>query len=172
MLSFEDSVYGGFFFVFILFWGEEVVFEELEVVILDGWEVVDEEQGIELLGSKFIILLVEDNVDLLNLIWEFLSIWFKVLKVQNGWQVFEVFVNEIVDVIVSDVMMLEMNGLELMVKVKLDIEYFYIFVILLIVKMILEVKVEGFECGVDVYIEKLFFICQLCKQIENLLKLC
>ena len=73
--------------------------------------------------------------------------------------------------IVSDVMMPEMNGLELTAKVKSDIEYSHIPVILLTAKTTLEAKVEGFECGADVYIEKPFSIRQLRKQIENLLKL-
>ena len=125
----------------------------------------------ELSGSKFTILLVEDNVDLLNLTRESLSTWFKVLKAQNGRQALEVLANETVDVIVSDVMMPEMNGLELTAKVKSDIEYSHIPVILLTAKTTLEAKVEGFECGADVYIEKPFSIRQLRKQIENLLKL-
>ena len=66
-LSLEDSVYGGSSFVLTLPWGEEAVSEEPEVVIPDSREAADEEQGTELSGSKFTILLVEDNVDLLNL---------------------------------------------------------------------------------------------------------
>lgn len=170
-LSLEDSVYGGSSFVLTLPWGEEAVSEEPEVVIPDGREAADEEQGTELSGSKFTILLVEDNVDLLNLTRESLSTWFKVLKAQNGRQALEVLANETVDVIVSDVMMPEMNGLELTAKVKSDIEYSHIPVILLTAKTTLEAKVEGFECGADVYIEKPFSIRQLRKQIENLLKL-
>lgn len=170
-LSLEDSVYGGSSFVLTLPWGEEAVSEEPEVVIPDGREAADEEQGTELSGSKFTILLVEDNVDLLNLTRESLSTWFKVLKAQNGRQALELLANETVDVIVSDVMMPEMNGLELTAKVKSDIEYSHIPVILLTAKTTLEAKVEGFECGADVYIEKPFSIRQLRKQIENLLKL-
>lgn len=133
-LSLEDSVYGGSSFVLTLPWGEEAVSEEPEVVIPDGREAADEEQGTELSGSKFTILLVEDNVDLLNLTRESLSTWFKVLKAQNGRQALEVLANETVDVIVSDVMMPEMNGLELTAKVKSDIEYSHIPVILLTAK--------------------------------------
>ncbi len=68
-------------------------------------------------------------------------------------------------------MMPEMNGLELCSKVKSEIDYSHIPVILLTAKTTLESKVEGLECGADVYIEKPFSIKQLHKQIENLLRL-
>ena len=64
-----------------------------------------------------------------------------------------------------------MNGLELCSNVKSEIEYSHIPVILLTAKTTLESKVEGLECGADVYIEKPFSIKQLHKQIENLLRL-
>ena len=83
----------------------------------------------------------------------------------------EVLAQENVDVIVSDVMMPEMDGLELCSKVKSEISYSHIPVILLTAKTTLESKVEGLECGADVYVEKPFSVKQLHMQIENLLKL-
>ena len=93
------------------------------------------------------------------------------LKASNGRAALEILEQESVDVIVSDVMMPEMNGLELCSKVKSEIDYSHIPVILLTAKTTLESKVEGLECGADVYIEKPFSIKQLHKQIENLLRL-
>ena len=117
------------------------------------------------------LLLVEDNVELLNLTRDSLVAWFRVLKAPNGRAALEILEQESVDVIVSDVMMPEMNGLELCSKVKSEIDYSHIPVILLTAKTTLESKVEGLECGADVYIEKPFSIKQLHKQIENLLRL-
>ena len=65
----------------------------------------------------------------------------------------------------------EMDGLELCSKVKSEISYSHIPVILLTAKTTLESKVEGLECGADVYVEKPFSVKQLHMQIENLLKL-
>ena len=65
----------------------------------------------------------------------------------------------------------EMDGLELCCKVKSEISYSHIPVILLTAKTTLESKVEGLTCGADVYVEKPFSIKQLHMQIENLLKL-
>lgn len=140
-------------------------------------EVHTETEGIsdtgssEFSGKKFTVLLVEDNVDLLNLTREALSEWFRVLRASNGREALEVLAQESVDVIVSDVMMPEMDGMELCGKVKSDVSYSHIPVILLTAKTTLESKVEGLECGADVYIEKPFSIKQLHMQIENLLKL-
>lgn len=125
----------------------------------------------EFATQRFTVLLVEDNVELLNLTRESLSVWFRVLRARNGREALEVLAQESVDVIVSDVMMPEMNGLELCSKVKSELDYSHIPVILLTAKTALESKVEGFECGADVYVEKPFSIKQLHKQIENLLKL-
>lgn len=121
--------------------------------------------------NKFTVLLVEDNVELLNLTKESLSAWFKVLRAGNGKEALEILSRESIDVIVSDVMMPEMNGLELCSYIKSDITYSHIPIILLTAKTTLESKVEGFESGADVYVEKPFSIKQLHKQIENLLKL-
>lgn len=116
-------------------------------------------------------MLVEDNVELLNLTRESLLVWFRVLKAANGLEALTILEQESVDVIVSDVMMPEMDGLELCRRVKSNIDSSHIPVILLTAKTTLESKAEGLECGADVYVEKPFSIRQLHMQIENLLKL-
>lgn len=166
----EDAVGGGSSFVLSL--PLEKVNVEPEAEIIEAQSEEDGEATVsEFSGKKFTVLLVEDNVDLLNLTRESLSVWFRVLKATNGIEALEVLSRESVDVIVSDVMMPEMDGLELCSRVKNDIEYSHIPVILLTAKTTLESKVEGLESGADVYIEKPFSIKQLHMQIENLLKL-
>lgn len=115
--------------------------------------------------------MVEDNLELLNLTREALSTWFRVIRAGNGKEALEILTRQSVDVIVSDVMMPEMDGLELCNHVKSDMAYSHIPVILLTAKTTLESKVEGLESGADVYLEKPFSVKQLYKQIENLLKL-
>jgi len=122
-------------------------------------------------GFKSVVLLVEDNVELLEMTSDSLQQWYCVLKARNGQEALEVLANEEVNVIVSDVMMPEMDGFELCNKVKSDINYSHIPVILLTAKTTLESKVEGMENGADAYIEKPFLVQQVRLQIENLLKL-
>ena len=68
-------------------------------------------------------------------------------------------------------MMPKMNGLELCNKIKSDIDYSHIPVILLTAKTLPESKAEGFRYGADAYVEKPFTIVQLKMQIRNILKL-
>ena len=122
-------------------------------------------------GFESVVLLVEDNVELLEMTADSLQQWYRVLKARNGREALELLANEEVNVIVSDIMMPEMDGLELCNKVKSDINYSHIPVILLTAKTTLESKVEGMENGADAYIEKPFLVQQVRLQIENLLKL-
>ena len=171
-LRLEDNVGGGSSFILSLpvkEWETEKTSDIVEISPehADASETISSEYS----GKKFTVLLVEDNVDLLNLTRESLAEWFRVLRASNGREALEVLAKENVDVIVSDVMMPEMDGLELCSKVKSEISYSHIPVILLTAKTTLESKVEGLECGADVYVEKPFSVKQLRMQIENLLKL-
>ena len=171
-LRLEDNEPQGSSFILSLPLSEKKAEEAADIV-----EVHSENEGSaenipsEFSGKKFTVLLVEDNVELLNMKRESLVAWYRVLKAPNGRAALEILEQESVDVIDSDVMMPEMNGLELCSKVKSEIDYSHIPVILLTAKTTLESKVEGLECGADVYIEKPFSIKQLHKQIENLLRL-
>ena len=171
-LRLEDNIGGGSSFILSLpfkEWETEKMSDIVEISPehADASETISSEYS----GKKFTVLLVEDNVDLLNLTRESLAEWFRVLRASNGREALEVLAQENVDVIVSDVMMPEMDGLELCSKVKSEISYSHIPVILLTAKTTLESKAEGLECGADVYVEKPFSVKQLHMQIENLLKL-
>lgn len=171
-LRLEDNAGGGSSFILYLPVKNREA-EKLEDKMELYVEEADSSDGgsSEFAGKKFTVLLVEDNVELLNLTRESLTEWFRVLRASNGREALEVLAHENVDVIVSDVMMPEMNGLELCSKVKSTIDYSHTPVILLTAKTTLESKVEGLECGADAYVEKPFSIKQLHMQIENLLKL-
>lgn len=125
----------------------------------------------ELNGRKFTVLLVEDNPELLAMTAGRLGQWFVVEKADNGQKALELLRKETVDVVVSDVMMPVMDGIELCRAIKSNLAWSHIPVILLTAKTSLEAKTEGAECGADVYVEKPFSIRQLKAQIENLLHL-
>ena len=97
--------------------------------------------------------------------------YYHVLKAKNGIEALQVIEDNDIDIVVSDVMMPLMNGLELCAKIKNNIENSHIPVILLTAKVLPEAKVEGFSYGADAYVEKPFTILQLHMQIRNLLKL-
>lgn len=117
------------------------------------------------------VLLVEDNVELINMMSGILSDYFVIHKSCNGEEALRVLERESIDVVVSDVMMPNIGGLELCHRIKSDINLCHIPVILLTAKVNIEARIDGMENGADVYIEKPFSIKFLRMQIENLLKL-
>ena len=116
------------------------------------------------------VMLVEDNEDLRVMISDTLEKYYNVVTAPDGVEALEILKDKDVDVIVSDVMMDRMNGMDLCRKVKNDIEYSHIPFVILTALTTDEAHEEGLSCGADVYLEKPFPIRQLVLQIENLLR--
>lgn len=116
------------------------------------------------------VLLVEDNEDLLQVMTKLLGHDYNVLTAANGKLGIEVVKSNYVNIIVSDVMMPEMNGMVFCKFVKDSIDYCHIPVILLTALTTDEDKVEAYESGADAYITKPFDMMVLKARIKNLLK--
>jgi len=116
------------------------------------------------------ILLVEDNEELLNLMTKLLGREYNVFTAENGKEGIIVLENEDVDLIVSDVMMPEMDGIEFCKYVKGHLEISHIPVILLTAKNKEEDRAEAYEIGADAFISKPFNLTVLHARIRNLLK--
>ncbi len=106
--------------------------------------------------TKPVILVVDDNEEILDFISDDLSEKFKVLVAKNGLEGLATLEQEIVHLVISDVMMPEMDGFEFCRSIKSTIEFCHIPVILLTAKNTLQSKIEGLELGADVYIDKPF----------------
>lgn len=119
--------------------------------------------------KKGTILLVEDNADILSFVSAELSADYRILKAFNGSEALHKLKDEIVHLVISDIMMPVMNGLELCRIIKSNFEYSHIPVILLTAKTSLQSKIEGLEQGADAYIEKPFSSQHLMAQINSLL---
>ncbi|HSC55515.1 MAG TPA: response regulator [Phnomibacter sp.] len=115
------------------------------------------------------ILAVEDNEEMLEFIADDLSEKYHVLKATNGEEALKVLREEVVQLVISDVMMPAMNGFELCQHIKKGFEFSHIPVILLTAKNTLQSKIEGLELGADAYIEKPFSPEFLQAQIASLL---
>jgi ligand-binding sensor domain-containing protein/signal transduction histidine kinase/DNA-binding response OmpR family regulator len=115
------------------------------------------------------VLVVEDNPDLRKFIVNILKEDFTVIAVENGSRAMDVIQQTSVQMIVSDIIMPLMDGLELCKTLKDNIDYAHIPVILLTAKNNLQTKIEGLEAGADAYIEKPFSPNHLLTQISNLL---
>jgi DNA-binding response OmpR family regulator/signal transduction histidine kinase len=122
------------------------------------------------LTLKTTILLVEDNEDLLDFIARDLQESYNVLRAKNAFEAFEILEKETIQVIITDVMMPGVSGLELCKKVKTELETSHIPVVLLTVKDDIESKREGLEVGCDAYIIKPFSMEYLKAQVHNLIE--
>lgn len=116
------------------------------------------------------ILVVEDNEELLNLMTKLLSRDYNVFTAENGKEGIAILENEDIDLIVSDVMMPEMDGIEFCKYVKGNLEISHIPVILLTAKNKEEDRAEAYEVGADAFISKPFNLTVLHARIRNLLK--
>jgi DNA-binding response OmpR family regulator len=132
-----------------------------------GLEPVGPEEGSD--PSKPVILFVEDNKEILDFIARELQTDYTVRRALNGKQALEILDQECIQMIISDIMMPVMDGLELCKVIRTNLDYSHIPIILLTAKNTLHSKIEGLEVGADAYIEKPFALEHLKAQICNLL---
>lgn len=116
------------------------------------------------------ILLVDDNEDLLEFLSDDLAEEYNVLAATNGSEALKMMEEHSIDLIISDIMMPVMDGMELCETIKNDVELSHIPVILLTAKNTLESKISGLNSGADAYVEKPFSPEYLRAQIGSLLK--
>jgi two-component system, cell cycle response regulator len=116
-----------------------------------------------------VILLVDDNEEIIEFVSSILQAEYTVLSAENGEEAIAKLHHEMVDLVISDVMMPVMDGFELCKRIKTTFEISHIPVILLTAKNTLQSKIEGLEIGADAYIEKPFSPAYLKVQIANLL---
>jgi len=116
------------------------------------------------------VLIVEDNADMRSYVATELQKNFRILEAVNGKEGIEMASVHSPDIIISDIMMPEIDGLELCARVKSDIATSHIPVILLTSKAGVKDHIEGFESGADAYIPKPFNISILESRIQNILK--
>jgi signal transduction histidine kinase/DNA-binding NarL/FixJ family response regulator/streptogramin lyase len=116
-----------------------------------------------------LLLLVEDNQELLEFLRESFERNFRVLTANNGVSGFQLAKEELPDLVISDVMMPEMDGYELCRKLKTDAVTSHITVILLTAKISYESRLGGLQLGADDYISKPFHFDELETRIRNLL---
>ena len=116
------------------------------------------------------VLIVEDNEDLRNYLLLSLQEKYNIIEASNGQQGLERAIQEIPDLILSDLMMPKMDGLQLCREVKQNEKTCHIPVILLTAKTDQETRIDGFEIGADDYLAKPFGLSELTARMQNLIE--
>lgn len=147
---------------------EKKVISSTEDLYVNTGKFPIESSGYENKSMKS-ILLVEDNDDMRNFITKEIKSEYEVLEASDGIEGLKIAEDRVPDLIVSDVMMPNMDGIELCEKIKSNIKTSHIPVILLTAKVDLETKYKGIETGADDFIPKPFEIEYLSLRIKNLL---
>ena len=121
-------------------------------------------------SDAYHLLVVEDNEELLMLMTQLLSSKYHVKTATNGKEALEIIHKEELDIIISDVMMPIMDGLELTQQLKNDPNYQHLPIILLTAKTQDENRAEALQLGADSYVTKPFKLSDLELRINNIVE--
>jgi YesN/AraC family two-component response regulator len=116
------------------------------------------------------ILIIEDNYELKNYLKNLLSPEYRIITAPNGRQGLETALTIIPDLVLTDVMMPQMDGFEVCRQLKNNLHTSHIPVILLTALNESEKQIGGYKTGADAYITKPFDENVLLAQIENLIR--
>ena len=142
---------------------------EIEPLALSAEQVRSKEP--ENLDSKFVVQIVEDNHDLRSHMKDMLKSHYQIIESINGAEGLESITEHVPDLVISDVMMPKMDGIEMTNKLKEDPRTSHIPVILLTAKTSKEDKLTGLKSGADEFLSKPFDEDELKVRIENLIQI-
>lgn len=116
------------------------------------------------------ILIVEDNAEIRQYLCDELSRTYHVLKAGNGEEALSILKEQDIDLILTDVMMPVMDGLQLCKQIKQNLRTCHIPVIILSAKTEIKEQLEGLQVGADDYIPKPFSMAVIMAKIRNLFR--
>lgn len=120
--------------------------------------------------AKETLLLVEDNPEIRAMLRNFIGANYQLLEAENGQAGWEIAVAQLPDLVICDVMMPVMNGLDLCRNLKTDERTAHIPIILLTARASVMQQVDGLETGADSYVTKPFSVELLQLNVRNLLQ--
>ena len=131
---------------------------------------VQGEKEFTLANNKETLLIVDDMPDIRSFVKEIFEENYQCIEASNGVEALEIIKNNLPSLILSDVMMPEMNGFELCKRVKENIETSHIPVVLLTAKTGYQAELNATECSADAYITKPFKEQLLKLKVEKLIE--
>jgi DNA-binding response OmpR family regulator/two-component sensor histidine kinase len=132
--------------------------------------LIDEHPGEQVITGRKIMLLVDDNPDVRYFIRSHFISNYQVLEAENGQEGWNIALKTIPDIIISDVMMPDMDGFEFCRKIRKDERTSHIPIILVTALGSREHEIEGLSHGADDYITKPFDLVILQTKVENILQ--
>lgn len=135
-------------------------------------EITDADHGDsdeDIADSRETVLVVEDNADIRDYISKSLGDEYNILEAEDGNEGLESALKNNPDIIISDLMMPVMDGLDMLKALKNDIRTSHIPVVMLTTRDSIADKERGYDCGVDSYLTKPFSAKLLISKIRNIL---
>lgn len=152
----DNKPRGSRFIVRLPVWNEDIQ-DELSADTTGNEEQFEQEQEVEQrIPANPVLLFVDDNKDFCEFMADSLSDEYTVLVAYNGQEALDQLQENDISIVVSDVMMPVMSGTELCEKIKTNIQWSHIPVILLTARTAEEYQLEGLKLGADDYLTKPF----------------
>ncbi|QIH35634.1 response regulator [Sphingobacterium sp. DR205] len=145
---------------------EQPFVEEIKDTIIESHERSNNLSN-DILQPRLNVLLVEDNEELRSTMARILARNYQVHIAHNGLQGLEALENNEIDIVISDIMMPELDGLNFCRTIKSNTEFNHIPVLLLTAKSSIEDRIECYQAGADGYISKPFEIKVLEAKIQS-----
>ncbi len=144
----------------------------VDVQMVEGGELMLEGEELMVEGDRkdYSMLIVEDNAELLELMSKLFAQQYNVFTSRNGQQALNVIYKRDLDVVITDVMMPVMDGVELTRAIKDSPDYGQLPVVMLTAKTTDEDQNLGYESGADAYITKPFRLSDLQLRIDNIIR--
>lgn len=136
----------------------------------DNYFLDEEPNYTKLRSDGYHILVVEDNDDIRNMLAEQLSRYFFIDTAQNGKEALDMVRNSKYDLVITDIMMPVMDGMELCKILKQDTDLSSTPIVFITAKNDLESKIKGLQLGAEAYIDKPFSIKYLSQTVKSLLE--
>ncbi len=131
----------------------------------------EQEMEVRTDGHRFTMLMVDDNADMCRFVHDYFRGVYKVFTARNGVQALEVLAEQDnIDLVVSDVTMPQMDGMELCRRIKADLRWSHIPVVLLTGLTDQQKETEGLKLGADDYITKPFNAETLRLRVKSLIE--
>ncbi len=142
--------------------------EEINAELADTAEVVNNPVNDD--SDRPLLLVIDDNEDIRSLIRQLLSDTYRIIEARNGKDGIRLASKYVPDLIICDVMMPVMDGLECCRRLKQEVTTSHIPVLMLTACIMDEQRIQGYESGADGYLSKPFNVTMLRMRCENLIE--